>query len=547
MRRILAVALLLAAGLALHAEDLILDIMWMNDVHGGIDPYAATFMNPEFPPMLGGGGSAATYIQSVRKLGEDDPNRTSLLMDIGDFFQGHPIGTVSDGRAVIKYMNMMGYDLTVIGNHEYDIGEERLMDTYKLAEFPILSSNVYRKGTDELVEYATPYLIFEKLGLRIAVIGVTTTDTPQMSIPENIQNVEFRSAKEALERYIPIVRNEEHADLVFVAGHMGLPYDPEPAYRHRYVDRPARTEERRWGYDAQELAHEVPGIDLFLGGHIHKGFQEPWVDPVTHTLVVQGYAYGSNMGHIILRIDPETKTISGWESPADEGILVTLMQDTFIPAPVVHDSILAMQAEAEAGMDEVIGTAALYLTRAGDAQSRIGNMVLDAMHTEMNADFAFLNLGGIRAEIPEGPITYRDVFDVLPFDSQIVVFEADGRLLKEIIEKRVEGSRHGLRVSGIEVVINLTRPDFDRVVKLEVGGEPLDYNKIYRCATSDFLLQGNAGLTMLPKVPEERITRYQTVLRDVVVSYIRKNSPVTSEIDHRWERDDSMPKADYLK
>ncbi|MCD4827888.1 MAG: bifunctional metallophosphatase/5'-nucleotidase [Candidatus Cloacimonetes bacterium] len=547
MRCFLAFSLLLTLTCGLAAEDLILDILWSNDIHGGIDPYPATFMNPQFPPMLGGGGSAGTYIRSARALSENDPGRANLLLDIGDFFQGHPIGTVTEGRAVIKYMNMVGYDLTAIGNHEYDIGEEKLIETYKLAEFPVLSCNVYRRGTDDLVEYAIPYLIFEKLGLRIAVIGLTTTDTAQMSIPEHIENVEFRNAKEALERYIPLVQEQERADIVIVAGHMGLPYEPEPAYQRRYVDRPETTEPRRWGYDAQELAHEVQGIDLFVGGHMHKGFQQPWVDPVTHTLVVQGYAYGSNVGHLILRIDPETKSVTGWDSPAEGEILVTMMQDTFIPEPTIHDSILAMQARAESGMDEVIGEATVHLTRIGDAQSRMGNLVVDAMLVETGADFAFLNLGGVRADIAAGPVTYRNVFDVLPFDSQLVVFEADGAFLKQIIEKRIEGSRHGLRVAGVRVVNNRERPDFDRVVTLEVGGEPLDYDRTYRIATSDFLMQGNAGLTMLPKVPEEQITRYETILRDVVVEYIRKYSPVTAEIDDRWRRDDSMPKADYLR
>ncbi|MCK4655113.1 MAG: 5'-nucleotidase C-terminal domain-containing protein, partial [Candidatus Cloacimonetes bacterium] len=106
------------------------------------------------------------------------------------------------------------------------------------------------------------------------------------------------------------------------------------------------------------------------------------------------------------------------------------------------------------------------------------------------------------------------------------------------IETRVSGSRHGLRVAGINVVINRTRNNFDRVTKLLIKGEPWKADEIYRIATTDFLLQGNAGLAMLTKVPESQITHYEQSLRDAIVEYIRSNSPVSTRIDDRWKRDD---------
>jgi 2',3'-cyclic-nucleotide 2'-phosphodiesterase (5'-nucleotidase family) len=292
----------------------------------------------------------------------------------------------------------------------------------------------------------------------------------------------------------------------------------------------------------------VEGIDFMVGGHIHKGFAEPWEDPVTHTLVVQGYAYGSGIGHITLKIDPETKTISGYELPAiREGMMVTMFEDQFIPEPEIAQTIKKQQEKAEEGMDEVIGSASIHLTKAGDAQSLVGNMVCDAMVWAGDADFAFLNLGGIRGEISKGPVTYRDVFNVMPFDNALVVMEIDGMLLKEIIELRISGSRHGLRTSGIKVVFNRTRPDFDRITSLKIQGEEWQADKIYRVATTDFLLQGNAGLTMLTKVPEEKVTFMETTLRDNIIDYIRQNSPVSARIDDRWVRDDDSQPTQALK
>ena len=539
--------ILLIFGSFLFAEDLLLDIMFTNDIHGGIDRYPATFMNPDFPPILGGGGSAATYIKGVRKLSKAG-TRDNLLIDQGDFFQGHPVGTMSEGRSVITYMNMIGYDFLTIGNHEFDLGEDVLIKTLEMAEFPILSCNIVKKGTNELIDYVQPYIIIEKLGLRIAVIGVTTTDTEQMSFPDNIKNVDFLPAKEQVQKYVDIVR-EQDVDLVIVSGHMGLPYNPQPAYDARYSNPDEEKEERRWGYDAQEIAHEVEGIDILFGGHMHKGFAKPWEDPETHTLVLQGYAYGSSVGHVTIKIDKDTKTISGYESPAiKEGVLVTMFEDEFIPDEVIGDTILVMQEIAEEGMDEIIGEASMNITKFGmGTQNLIGNLVCEAMLDYTDADFAFMNLGGIRDELLSGPISYRNVFNVMPFDNQIALIEVDGKFLKEIIETRVSGSRHGLRTAGIKVVINRKRENFNRISELLIGGEPWQSDKIYKVATSDFLLQGNAGLALLTKVPESKITRYEQGLRDVIVEYIRENSPVSAVIDDRWKRDDSSQIDPALK
>jgi len=543
MRKLLltaALGLALIAGLS--AEDLRLDIMFSNDIHGGIDRSQATFMNPDFPPQLGGGASAATLIKHVRAMG--GPKRASLLLDAGDFFQGRPVGTVTKGKAVIDYMNAIGYDAMTIGNHEYDIADTELIKTLADAEFPILSCNIIERRTGKLVPYTLPYIILERMGVRIGIIGFTTTDTEKMSFPENIKNVDFVDEKESVSKYVDIVRNQENVDIVIVLGHAGLPYDVESTYLSRYDAKGNPLQSERyaaWGWDAQEIAREVPGIDLIVGGHIHKGFPKPWIDPYSHTMVVQGYAYGSNLGWITLKIDPETKTVSGYELPAlREGMMITLFEDQFIPDSQISEAIEAQVAIAEEGMDEVVGSSAYYLSRTNvDAQSLMGNTITDAMRNEVKADFAFLNLGGVRADIKSGPVTYRDIFQVMPFDNMLVSFKCTGEFLRRIIETRVEGSRHGLVVSGVNVVYSKKRPNFDRVTSLRIGGKPWDPNKIYTCATTDFLLQGNAGLTLLTQVPQEDIINHQINLRDAIVNYFKQHSPVKTKIDDRWKRDDN--------
>ncbi len=543
MKRLIYIlpALLILFGIC-NAEDLRLDIMWSNDVHGGIDRAQATFMNPEFPPQLGGGGSAATLIKQVRSWGNS--KRESLLLDAGDFFQGRPVGTVTKGRAVIDYMNAIGYDAMTIGNHEFDILQDDLITTLKDAKFPILTCNVIDTRTNQIPAYAQPYLILNRMGIRIGILGFTTTDTEKMSFPDNIRNIDFLSEKEAVAKYVKILREDEEVDIVIVLGHAGLPYDIEPTYLSRYDAKGNPLSDTRyaaWGYDAQEIAHEVEGIDLFIGGHMHKGIPTPWIDPYTHTMVIQGYAYGSNLGLITLTIDPVSKTISGYESPAiREGSMITLFEDEFIPDVEIGEQIAKQVAIAEKGMDEVVGTAGVYLSRTNvDAQSLMGNTIVDAMRHEVNADFSFMNLGGVRADIKSGPVTYRNVFDVMPFDNMVVSFKCTGEFLRRVIETRIEGGRHGMIVSGGKVIYSKKRKNFERITTFWIGGKPYDPNKIYTVTTTDFLMQGNAGLTLLTQVPESDITYHQINLRDAIVNYFKKNSPVKTRIDDRWERNDN--------
>jgi len=521
---------------SLFSDEIRLNILFTNDIHGGIDAVPATFINPEFPPPLGGGASAAATIKYVRKKAKEN-SEPVLLLDAGDFFQGHPIGTMTNGEAVIKYMNMVKYDAMTIGNHEFDAGYAQLKKTLSLAEFPIVCANIVFENTGEIIPEAIPYIIKDIQGVKIAIIGLCTEETAMMSFPEHIKGLKFLPVASTLRKYIKEVK-DKGADLILVLAHLGIPYDVKSAYQHDIIEGHINDPNRYWPDNAIDLAYKVPGIDLFFAGHIHVGYRKPWEEPNNHTLLFQNYAYGSNMGYVVIKIDKETKTISGYELPAYiDGDLLTLFTEEIIPDPAVKDSIERMQARAEKGMDEDVGEADIYLSRAGDAQSLMGNVVMDAMREEVGADFAFLNLGGVRADINKGQVTYRNVFDVLPFESQIVTLNISGALLKEILEIRVSYGHHGLRIAGGEVVYNKTLPNFQRVTKLKIAGKDWDPNKIYKVATTDFLMAGNAGLTILTEIPQEQITYNYIVIRDALANYFRRHKIVTAKIDNRWKMD----------
>jgi len=544
---LLAAALVVAAVLPASGEDGLvrLSVVFTNDMHGGIDRSGATFMNREFPPPLGGAASAATYVARLRERAEKEGGYV-LIIDQGDIFQGTPVGNFEDGKNVIEYFNHLGVDIWTVGNHDFDEGFENLWRLIDMSEMPVLSANMIWAESREPVEHVQPYVIKDYNGLKVAIIGLTTTDTPKMAFPAHVEPIAFLDEIETASKYVKEAR-EQGADIVLVSGHMGLPYDPESGYEAMIKEEEEReeesirepVEESKWGPSAMEISHYAPGIDAFFGGHIHKGFDQPWEEPTNHTLHFQTYGRGSGVGHVDLLIDLETKTLAGYELPGYRGALITLFEDEWWPESETAALVEARVAEAEQGMDRVIGNTDIDLTRGGEGQTRMGNLVCDAMLEEVSADFAFTNLGGIRDEISAGPVTPRQVFRVLPFGNSLMVFEMDGRLLKEVIEYRVSAGHHGVYMAGGKIIYNKTRPDYDRVTFFEVGGETWDPDRIYRVVTSDFLATGNAGLYMLPLVPEDKKMRTSTTCMDAAVHYIERHSPISNNIDERWTRDDA--------
>ncbi len=531
----LALAALLATG-ASGAERIVrLTVVHTNDIHGGIDPQDATYMAREFPPRLGGGASMATFLANVRTKVEREGGHV-LLVDSGDIFQGTPIGTLTQGRAVIDFMNKMRYDAWALGNHDFDEGKENTMELVRRAQFPALAANLLDSTTKEVVPWVKPWIMKDYGDIKVAVIGLITTETVNMSFPANIAGLEFAPLIATTRKWAKEAR-DAGADVVLFIGHVGVPYDPQDhlAYRES-TGWPADDSDRA---NAMDVAHAVDGVDAYFCGHIHKGFDQAWVMPNTHALLFQTYGRGSGAGVVTLDIDPVTNQIVGHRFWTERGYLVTFFEDEFWPDPGVKESVDVEVRAAEQGMDLVIGRASERFGREGTGETAMGNAVCDAMLEETSADFSFTNLGGIRDELPSGAITPRDVFRVLPFPNTLVLFRLTGEELKRVLETRVSGDHQGLHIAGGKVKYNKTRDDFDRVTRLEVGGQAWDPNGTYRVCTTDFLAQGNNDLKMLTEIPEERKTYTGKSMRQAMENWIRRHSPISPQLDGRWLRDDA--------
>lgn len=530
---VLSAAMLVSAGKYPAKDYLKIVTIFTNDIHGGIDRSEASFINPDFPPILGGGAVAGRYIFQKRLEAEKN-GWGFLLIDAGDFYQGTPMGTLSEGEAVIEYMNTVGYDVLTVGNHDFDNGWKNLKKLSEMANFPFLASNLYRKSTGQLAEFVKPYIIKEYQGIKIGIIGATISSTPSMSFPEHVEDLEFSTEIEGLRRYMPEIKAQGANTVIFLT-HAWLAYNPEEGYKEMLAKLASGESSAGYGSSAQEIAHTFPGIDIMFSGHLHKGFYEPWEDPLNHTLIFQNYANGSNLGHVNFYIHRMTGTLAGYDYETDDGTIFTLFEDDFLPDANIAKLIDFWVKKAEAGFDEVIGLATGQIARSGSGESPMGNLMVDAMLASTQADIAFSNHGGVRADLPAGQITPRNVFTVMPFGNRVVVMKVTGGFLRELVEDRVSGTSRGMLVGGAQIEINRAKPNGSRVVKFNIGGKPVEEDREYTLAVSDYLAEGNSGYDRLTTISPDQINYSGILLRQAMIDFIKKNSPIIPKTDGRWK------------
>ena len=305
-----------------------LNVLFTNDLHGAIDMSKAWYMNPEFPPDLGGGASMYTYVKQIRSEAKS-AGAGVLLLDAGNFYQGTPLGIADSGRTILRWMNAMQYDAAAVGSYEFMFGVQNVTRLAQEAQFPFLSGNIVDAGTGGPVDFAQPSQLFEVDGIKVGIFGVTTSETPNLLAPERTRGLRFHNSLNVAEGLISDLE-EQGATVILSLAHLGVPYGRQQAF-DEFVESTIEENFQNAPVNSLQLAHLMSGIDVMFSGHISAGYNLPWEDPDTHTLVFQSYGNGSNIGHVMLYIDKETKTLMGYSLPTKRGGLVTLSTDDVEP------------------------------------------------------------------------------------------------------------------------------------------------------------------------------------------------------------------------
>jgi 5'-nucleotidase len=272
-----------------------------------------------------------------------------------------------------------------------------------------------------------------------------------------------------------------------------------------------------------------------FSGHTHQGYDTPWEDPITHTVVFEPYGNGSSIGHVTLLVDRQTKQMIGYRTHSDRGSLVTLFEEQIWPDPAMDQVIEEKVSKAEAGLDVVVGQTEVLLQRGSANNALMGFVMADAFRVELNADFAIQNTGGVRADISPGDITERHLLGVSPFGNQMVLVNLKGQMLRGMMEDKLRGTAGGIFISGGKVAYDITRPDGSRIVEFTIGGQPVDDEKTYKVAMTNYLAEGNSGMGVLREALQSEDLMYTGYTDlEVLRNYIKRLGTLNPKNDGRW-------------
>lgn len=488
---LLALPLAALAALAAAPAAREVTVLYTNDFHSAIDPVPAYWLPGS--PRLGGAAQLAALANRIR-----EKERPAFLFDAGDVFTG-AFSFLSKGEALMEMMAAMRYDALGIGNHEFDYGADAFEPLMWRAPFLVLGANVFHRGTRH--RFARPWAVVERDGVKVGVIGAIGLDARSVINPDGVRELDFGDPVPEVAAGVAALRPA--VDLVVVLVHQGKTGPMQ-------TDAEARPDVQRDFDEDVALAGAVPGIDVLIGGHAHRGIEAPFVHPKTGTRIVQTYGYGTRLGYLKLRL-------SGGKVASHEGRLIVVKSDELPEDPEVVARLAPFRKAAEPTIGQVVGRSEGRLVRDYNRESSLGGFVADVMREAAGAEIAFQNAGGLRADLPEGAVTKANVLDALPFVNSLVTLEMSGALVREVLEQGLTLERGLIQVSGINATYDLSRPPGRRLVSATAGGRPLDDARAYRVATNSFLAQGGDLYAAFPK--GRTVSDTKELLSDTLLSW----------------------------
>lgn len=531
-------ALLLGGCTAVAPQGTVtLRIAAINDFHGHLhpsaEPVALRAADGAFLSATRAGGVAklATVVDGIRAKGAH-----FAFVSAGDLIGATPaLSAMFDDEPTVDAMNAAGLDFNGVGNHEFDNGLAHLARLqnggcppagcrsgapFGGARFGFLAANVFVTATGRTLLQA--YGVREYGGVKVAFIGLTLKDTPEVSAPRNIAGLEFRDEADTVNALVPEIR-QQGIEAIVVLIHQGGITRGDPG---------ACVDMR--GPIRDIVARFDRAVDLVVSGHTHQAY----VCDIEGRLVTGAGAYGRFVTEVELAIDPRTRDVV-----AAKAVNHLVSSDTAASARVA--AVVERYARLGAPLQTVVGhiKAPLARTVSADGESPLGRMIADAhlaAGRSAGAVIAFMNPGGIRAPLElagSGEVTRANVFDVYPFDNSIVTMTLTGAQIVELLEQQWRGRfPRVMQVSGgFTYAWNPAAPPGSRVIRdsVRIAGEPLQPDRAYRVAVNSYLAQGGDGMTVL----RDGTDRVETLHgREAIAQFLKERSPYAPAAERRIRR-----------
>lgn len=473
-----------------------------NDTHGRLLPAEQAFSRGR---PVGGAAAIAAYVSQARA---ETPDCPLFVVSGGDIMQGTLISNLTDGASTIAAFNAIGYDVAAIGNHEFDWGVDVLRARIGEADFAMLGANIYLKGTDRHPEWARPWAVVERDGVRIGFVGMTTRSTPWTTRPSNVADYEFRSIAEALDRYVPEVL-AEGVDFVVAVMHEGA-----------FCQDVGTCE----GEALAELAKATARFDYAVTGHTHSRVETT----VRDVPVVQSFSNSTAFG--LGRLD---RAGNGRVRARLLGVRTAYADE------VEPDSAVAALVDGYLGkfgdrISRVVTELAAEALKPRRGDFPLGRLIADAQRHATGAQVAMMNNGGIRRPLPAGPITYADLFELQPFGNRLVRLTVTGDVILRALEHALEERGTDAQVSGLRVFYDPGAPEGSQILGAELDdGTPIARDADYTVAMNDFMAQGGSGYGVF--VEADEVVETGIIDLEALVAYVGAlPRPVELPNEDRW-------------
>ncbi|EKF6809484.1 bifunctional UDP-sugar hydrolase/5'-nucleotidase [Vibrio parahaemolyticus] len=458
-----------------------------------------------------------------------------LLLSGGDINTGVPESDLQDAEPDFKGMSKIGYDAMALGNHEFDNPLDVLFKQQDWANFPMLSANIYDKKTGKRL--FQPYAMFNKQGIKIAIIGLTTEDTAKLGNPEFIGQVDFRDPKAEAKELIAELKKTENPDLIFAVTHMGH-YENG----NRGINAPGDVALARYLNEGD--------LDMIVGGHsqepvcmegpnvIKKNFKpgdECQPDQQNGTYIVQAHEWGKYVGRADYEFrNGELSMVSYDLIPVNLKKKINVdgqsqrvfVQDEITQDKAMLDFLRPFQEKGQSQLNVKIAESNGKLEGDRDVvrfqQTNLGRLIATAHMERAKADFAVMNSGGVRDSIEAGDITYKDVLTVQPFGNMVSYVDMSGQevldYLNIVATKPVDSGAYA-QFAGISM-----RIENDKVTNVFIGNKQLRLDGRYRFTVPSYNASGGDGYPKIDTHPGYVNTGFTDA--EVLKDYLESHSPI---------------------
>jgi 5'-nucleotidase / UDP-sugar diphosphatase len=501
---------LASAAAALNPDTICISILHTTDLHGHVLPTSDYNGNPD----CGGLARCATQIRRWR-----DENPNSLLIDVGDVYQGTDVSFGNKGALMIDLLNHLKYDAWVVGNHEFDWGMECFENALQQSNMPVLAANMLVEGkpAGEFPDAKHPFakiqlfILKEIAGIKIAIIGVTTPGMPFWLWPEFTRGLDFRHPVEPVRRAIASAKSRG-ADAIVLTGHMGLK---------------TRTGGDDFANSVMALTSEFPDVGVFIAGHTHQDIPSRLTNGVLFT---QADHFGIHVGRVDLLFDRNSKKLLRREA------ICELMDKRFGFDPMVISRAKSQLAESEVTLCEPIGELAETLRgrsrsgRPSDVERLIGAAIMETLlQRNVPIDGVMHGTFDDKADLVAGRKTVNDVWNLIPYENYIVTAQLSPEEIKVAMED-VFASHEKRNLLGFEVKTD-GRGDNCKIVSMTLANrEPLDRNKKYVIALNSFDARSGGHHFMklrgFLERPEANCILHPVQTRDALIGYFQRHKTV---------------------